>query len=78
MRANSGEFPQSGEEAPEAPAKLRGKKKQFKLPFSVFSTVNNRRRMYNEGKTRLVISFLPTLRQEGLLLSLPVFAGMMF
>ena len=44
----------------------------------MFSTVNNRRRMYNEGETRLVISFLPTLRQKGLLLSLPVFAGMMF
>jgi hypothetical protein len=35
------------------------RKSSSKSLFSAFSAVNNRCRMYNEEKTRLVISFLP-------------------
>ncbi|ABB73655.1 hypothetical protein [Nitrosospira multiformis] len=47
--------------------------------FSVFSAVDNRRRMYNEGENGIpYFHSCPTFRQEGLSLFLPVFAGMMF
>jgi hypothetical protein len=58
-KRNAGKFwriPVVREETIEASAR---KDKQVSVALSVFSAVNNCCRMYNEGKTRLVIPFLP-------------------